>query len=264
MSTTLISSLTEKEKSDAVKRLIDDSTARDNFFLMTVLSILMATLGLMLNSVAIIIGSMLIAPLLSPILSISLGIVMADTKLIIRSFSTLLRAILYSIPAAALFTLIFASQTSLTSELTPEILTRTEPTIVYAVVAMIAGVAASFAFIKPQLSATLPGIAISVAIIPPLAVTGIGLARLDGAMIADSFLLFSVNTISIIFASLIVFSMMGPYIKRPVAAEAIKKEDKQLKKDKVKAETKDKKEDIENKKLKEIEKIDEEIEKESE
>jgi uncharacterized hydrophobic protein (TIGR00271 family) len=260
MATTLISSLTEKDKSDAVKRLIDESTPRDDFFMMTVLSILMATLGLMLDSVAIIIGSMLIAPLLSPILSLSLGVVMADTRLILRSFFTILKAILYSVPAAAILALVFASQTGLTSEFNAEILTRTQPSIIYAVVALIAGIAASFALIKPQLSATLPGIAISVAIIPPLAVTGIGLSQLNGAMIADSLIMFTVNAISIMFASLIVFSMMRLYVKRPIAEEAISKEDNQLEKEKRKAGANKKKEKAENKKLKEIERIDKQIE----
>jgi uncharacterized hydrophobic protein (TIGR00271 family) len=237
MMTTLFSSLTEKDKNDAIKRLIDSSTPRDDFFLMTVLAILMATLGLLVNSVAIIIGSMLIAPILSPILSISLGIVMADTKLILRSMLTLGKALLWAIAGSAIFTLLFASQAGLTHALNTEIISRTEPTVINIVIAVVAGLAASFALIKPQLSETLPGVAISVALIPPLAVTGVGLARLEWAVMTDSLILFLINVVAIIFASMTVFSLMNLYVKRPLAERAIEKEDKKLEKEKKKAET---------------------------
>jgi uncharacterized hydrophobic protein (TIGR00271 family) len=235
MATTLFSTLTEKDKNEAVRRLIEESTPRDDFFLLSVLSVLMAVFGLLTNNVAVIIGSMLIAPLLSPILSISLGVVMADTRLIMRSLWTLLKSLAWTIPAAAIASLLFMSQAGLTEELNTEILTRTEPTVIAIAIAIVAGAAASFALIKPQLNASLPGVAIAVAIIPPLAVTGIGLARFDWAMATDSFILFLVNCISIIFASMVVFSLMNLYVKRPVAEKAIEKEDKELAEEKRKA-----------------------------
>ncbi len=248
MPTTLFSSLTEQDKTDAVKRLIEESTPRDDYFLMILLSITMAAFGLLMNSEAIVIGSMLIAPLLSPILSISLGIVMADSKLIYRSVFTLIKSLAWAIPAAAIVTLLFSSQAELGNGLNEAILSRTEPSILYIAVAVISGLAASFALIKPQLSAKLPGVAISVAIIPPIAVTGIGLARLDWVMMSDSFILFVLNVISIVFASMIVFSLMNLFLKRPVAERALEKEDNQLKKEKQEAE------DIVEKKKKEKEK----------
>lgn len=236
MATTLFRAMTEQDKTVAVKRLIEESTPHDDFFLLAILSILMAVFGLLLNSPAVIIGSMLIAPLLSPILGISLGIVMADTRLIFRSLLTLSKAIAWSIPFAAIATLLFASQAGLSPELNPEIISRTEPSILYLAVAVVAGMAASFALIKPNLNASLPGVAISVALIPPLAVTGIGLARFDWAMMTDSFILFLINAVSIIFASMVVFSLMNLYVKRSVAEKQIDKEDKKLEDEKKAAE----------------------------
>lgn len=224
--------MTESEKTDAVKRLIEESTPRDDFFFFTILSVLMAVFGLLLNNGAIIIGSMLIAPLLSPILGISLGIVMADSRFILRSFWTVTKALAYSIPIAAIATLLFASQAGLSPELNPEILSRTEPSVLYIAVAVVAGLAASFAMTKPKLNASLPGVAISVALIPPIAVTGIGLAQFDWAMMTDSFVLFLLNIISIIFASMIIFSLMNLYMKRPVAEKEIEKEDRKLEQEK--------------------------------
>lgn len=236
MATTLFSTLNEQDKNNAIKRIVEESSPRDDFFLLSVLSILMATLGLLLNSVAVIIGSMLIAPLLSPILGISLGVVMADSKLIFRSFWTLTKAIAWSVPSAAIATLLFASQAGLSPELNAEILSRTELSILYMAVAVVAGLAASFAMIKPHLNASLPGVAISVALIPPLAVTGIGLARFNWAMMTDSFILFLINTVSIVFASMIIFSLMNLYVKRGVAKKEIEQEDRQLEAEKRKAE----------------------------
>lgn len=237
MLTTLFSSMTEKDKTAAVKRLIEDSSPHDDFFLLTILSVLMAVFGLLLNSVAVIIGSMLIAPLLSPILGVSLGVVMADGRLIFRSLWTLAKAIAWSIPSAAIATLLFASQAGLDRSFNSEILARTEPSILYIGVAVVAGLAASFAMIKPHLNASLPGVAISVALIPPLAVTGIGLARFNWPMMTDSFILFLINAVSIVFASMVVFSLMNLYVKRAVAEKEIEKEDRKLEAEKAAAET---------------------------
>ncbi len=260
MATTLFRNLTEKDKNSAIKRLIEESTPRDDFFLLAVLSVLMAVFGLLLDSVAVIIGSMLIAPLLSPILGVSLGVVMADTRLISRSLLTIGKAIAWTVPAAAIATLLFASQAELGPELNAEIIARTEPSIIYIAIAIVAGAAASFALIKPHLNASLPGVAISVAIIPPLAVTGIGLARFDWAMMTDSFILFAINGIAIVFASMIIFSLMNLYVKRPVADREIKKEDEKLEKEKEEA-ANGTQEQIDKTKMKVLEKVDEVFEK---
>lgn len=217
----LFNRLTEKDKSTAVKKLICDSTPDQDFFLMVILSTLMATFGLLIDSAAVIIGSMLIAPILYPILGLSLGVVIADYKLISRSFYTVLKSMAYGIAGAAIVTLLFNSN----YENTSEILARTEPSMIYAAIAVIAGLAASFALVMPEISPSLPGVAISVALIPPIAVTGIGVARFDWHIISNSFLLFSINAAGIVFASMIIFSLMNLYVKRQVAASAVKKQD---------------------------------------
>ena len=221
----LFRNLTEKDKSEAVERLITGSTPNQDFFFMIILSVLTATFGLLLNNAAIIIGSMLIAPMLYPILSLSLGIIMSDTKLISRAFYTILKAFLFGIFSAFLATLLFASHFS---EITPEVISRTQATIPYVIVAIVAGLAGSFALVKPKLSETLPGIAISVALIPPVAAVGIGMAKFNWVIISGSFLLFIVNLIGIIFASMITFSMMNFYVKRGEAHKAAEIEDKKV------------------------------------
>ncbi|MFH1314763.1 MAG: TIGR00341 family protein, partial [Candidatus Uhrbacteria bacterium] len=219
---------TEKDKNDAIQRLIADSTPRDDFFLMIVLSIIMATLGLLIDNAAVVIGSMLIAPLLSPILSLSLGIVIADRHLMLRSLFTVIKSVVFAVPTALVVTLFFMYSAELGTELNREILARAEPSVVFAAIALVAGFAASFALIKPQLGAALPGIAVSVALIPPLAAVGVGLAMFDPVITVNSFVLFLINITCIILASILVFSLMNLYVKKTVAKKAIIKEDKKL------------------------------------
>ena len=229
---TLFNNLTEEDKSRAVERLISGSTPSQDFFLMIILSILTATFGLILGNSAVIIGSMLIAPILYPVLSLSLGIIMSDVKLISRSFYTILKSLVFGISASLVVTLLFSSELS---TLNPEITSRIQPSLPYLMIAIISGLAASFALVKPHLSETLPGIAISVALIPPVAVTGIGLAALDWQIVTGSFLLFVVNAIGVTFASMITFSMMNFYVKRVVARQTVEKEDKRLEQEKRRA-----------------------------
>ena len=208
----LFDDITEKDKVLAVKDLIDDSTPRPSFFFLVVLSVLMATCGLLINNTAVIIASMLIAPILSPILSLALGIVIADGHLISRSFFTLLKSSGYAIGLSTVMTWFlwkFASSTNFMFELNTEILSRIEPSIVYLLIAIIAGAATSFARIKPELSESLPGTAIAVAIVPPLATIGIGIATLRLDVISGAFAMFMLNAIGIILAAMVMFSLIN-------------------------------------------------------
>lgn len=234
----LFNNLTVKDKSDAVKRLIAASTPRQDFFFMVVLSVATATFGLLLNNSAIIIGSMLIAPILYPIQSLSLGITISDNKLMARSFYTVLKSSSVGIVTAFIVTFLFSNTFG---ELTTEITSRTHATLPYFAVAITAGLAGSFALVKPQLNETLPGIAISVALIPPLAVVGIGLAKLDWFVISGSLLLFIINIIGVIFASMFTFSLMNFYVEKREAREVVEEEDKKVEVEKKMAEDKFKK-----------------------
>ena len=218
----LFNNLKEKDKSIAIERLISGSTPSQDFFYMILLSILTATFGLLINNSAVIIGSMLIAPILYPILSLSLGIVMSDAKLISRAFYTVIKSMTLGIITSAVTTLLFSSHFS---GFNTEIISRTQATLPYLGVAIAAGLAGSFALVKPKLNENLPGIAISVALIPPLAVVGIGVAKFSWTIVSGSLLLFLVNAIGVVFASMITFSMMNFYVKKSEAHKTVQKED---------------------------------------
>ncbi len=222
-----IDRLSETDKSTAVRKLITESTPDFNFFLLVVLSILMATFGLLVDSAATVIGSMLIAPILSPILSLSLGLVMSDIKLLMRSFYTIAKASAFGIASAMVATFLFSWQG--TDGLTQyEVLSRTEPSLIYLFIAIIAGFAVAYTLVNPNLNATLPGIAIAVALMPPLSVVGIGIANANWVVATGAFNMYIINIVGIILASMVSFSLMDLYGKKKVANTTIKKEEKRL------------------------------------
>ncbi len=220
--------ITQKQRHAAIADLIHDSTPRLSFFALVAMSVLMATLGLLIDNASIIIGSMLIAPILSPILSLAMGVVMSDLMLVSRAIWTLGKSLLLGIVLAAVATVFVSESTRVIGD---EILSRTLPSLVFFVIAFIAGLAAAFARIDPDLSETLPGIAISVALIPPLAVVGIGIALLNWGMISGALAMVAVNIFGIVFAAMLVFSMMNLYADRGAARRAARAEDRALEKE---------------------------------
>ncbi len=230
----LFDNINEKDKVAAIDDLIHDSTPRPSFFFLVVLSTIMATLGVIAENASVVIGSMLIAPILSPILSLSLGIVMSDSKIIKWSFVTLLKSTLYALACAIIFTFLFKNGYNTTLENT-EIAARMDQTFLFLVIAIVAGLATAFARVKPDLNEALPGTAIAVALVPPLAVAGIGIGIWDWDMAIGAFKLYALNLIGIIIAAMFMFSLMNLYPKRRLAEAAQKKESKQLEKEKKKA-----------------------------
>ena len=111
------------------------------------------------------------------------------------------------------------------------ILARTEPSLMFFVVAIILGFAVAYASVKPNLSTALPGVAVAVALIPPLAVFGIGVALVSQSIIAGSAVMFFTNIAGMVFAAMVTFSLMDVHHKRFIAESTIKKEDRRVEKE---------------------------------
>ncbi len=221
----LFHNVTNEQKNAAIETIISHASPRPDFFLMMILAIAMAAMGVVANSVVILIGSMLIAPMLYPLLSLALGIVLADGSLMGRSFYTLMKATALAL-AAALVIGLFFTDANLSAI---SIVINSVPTLVFAIVAGIAGFAAAFAMTKPNLNEMLPGVAISVSLVPPLAVAGIGLAHFNWTIFADAFMLFLTNVIGIVLFAMVVFSLFRFAMKRHVADEAVRKDEQDMK-----------------------------------
>lgn len=220
----------EKEKTRAVRQLVEDSTPDFDYFLMLVLSVLMATFGLLAGSETIVIGAMLLAPLLAPMMGLALGTSMSHHPLITRSLSTIGYSVALSVGTAIVGAFLFSAG-NFDGGVNEIILSRTEPSLLFFVVAVISGFAVAYTSVKKELSATLPGVAVAVALIPPIAVFGVGIAMLNPAIVAGSAVMFLINVVGIVFAGMVTFSLMDVHHKRFIAETAIKKEGERLEKE---------------------------------
>jgi uncharacterized hydrophobic protein (TIGR00271 family) len=189
-----------------------------NYFVLIVLSCIIATLGLLLNSGAVVIGAMLVAPLMSPILAFSLGLVVGDVRLIRLSIEAVFKGV-----ALAVIIAVFIGVLSPFKELTGEIMARTQPTLLDLAVALASGMAGAYALARKDVSAALPGVAIAAALMPPLGVVGLGLSLGDAQVAGGAFLLFVTNITAISLAGVIVFMLLGirPQTWRPEARRQI-------------------------------------------
>lgn len=171
-----------------------------SFHFMLGLSAIIATLGLLANSVAIIIGAMIIAPLMGPIVGMAYSVAMGNRKLLRRSSLTVLKGIILTILASWLTASVIGLET-----VESEILSRTNPTLIDFGIAMAAGMAGAFANTRRSISDAIPGVAIAVALVPPLSVVGIGLSLGQEEIATGSLLLFVTNLTCIIFFGGLVF-----------------------------------------------------------
>ena len=185
------------------------------FFVLLLCAAVIATLGLISNSTAVVIGAMIVAPLMDPILSLAFALSISNNKLAKRSLLTVLIGVITVIATAALLAWILD-----VSEVNREMTSRTAPNLIDLGVAVAAAVAGSFSMTRERLSNSLAGVAIAVALVPPLCVCGIGLsmgkevvavfgrgtvAGITNQISEGSFLLFLANLIGITVASLFVF-----------------------------------------------------------
>ena len=199
------------ERKDKVIRLLREASSPDfDFFFLIVLSCAIATFGLITDSSAVIIGAMLVAPLMSPIMAMSLSSVAAEQKTFKRSVIALFEGVILAILLSALLTHFFYKlPLGVLQEVPGEILARTKPTPFDLIIALAGGAAAAYALAQPQLSAALPGVAIATALMPPLCTVGIGIAINSSDIALGAFLLFITNLLAISFSGILVFIWLG-------------------------------------------------------
>ena len=206
-----------QEKREIVNEITESASPGFDFFLLVVLSCSIATMGLVTDSPAVIIGAMLVAPLMSPIIGLGLGSIMGNARLVESALSALLRGAALAVLLSALMTIINKNLPFVVlQELPEEVLSRTHPSPIDLVIALAGGLAASYAMTRPKISAALPGVAIATALMPPLCTIGVGIAlgRLDVA--GGATLLFVTNAITIAFAAAVVFFLQGFVPQRQV------------------------------------------------
>ncbi|KAF3886979.1 MULTISPECIES: DUF389 domain-containing protein [Nostocales] len=186
------------------KSLLDESTLDLSFLTLIVSSCAIATFGLLSNSVAVIIGAMIIAPLMLPIRGLAFGALQGNVILFRKGTIAVVVGTLIAMVIACCLGLIVRMPSY-----GSEILARSEPTLLDLGVAVAAGSISGYAKIQPKISGSLAGTAIAVALMPPVCVIGLGIAQADWSLSWGATLLYLTNLLGIALSCMVTFLVAG-------------------------------------------------------
>jgi uncharacterized hydrophobic protein (TIGR00271 family) len=177
------------------------------YILMLTLAVGIAAMGLMTNSTAVVIGAMLLSPLMTPTIGTAIALVMVWPHRLTHAAVTLLMSTFYAVALGSLISLL--TPWIVSTEIPAEILARTQPTIADLIIALFAGFAGAIAAVRKDVSPVVPGVAIAVAMVPPLVSAGLlfGIDQPDLAY--NALLLYLTNVVSIILAASLVLLAVG-------------------------------------------------------
>ncbi len=196
--------LTRQQQLSVYKEVRKNAIPSVDYFVMIGLSAIIATYGLLQDSSAVIIGAMLVAPLFTPILALSLALVQADIRLLRLAVEATLKGIALAIGVA-----VFLTALSPLRGVTSEIAARSQPNLFDLAVALASGAAGAYAVARKDVATALPGVAIAAALVPPLGTIGVGLALGEITVARGGTLLFSTNLIAIVLAGTITLLLLG-------------------------------------------------------
>lgn len=191
-----------------VDRLRAQSRFDFDFLALISLSTLIAALGLAKNSGAIVIGAMLVAPLMTPLVAMGFALVQGNLKLLQNALKSVVLgfavAVLIGLVTGAMLRL-FSPEFAITSEMGD----RGWPNVLDLVVALASGIAGAYAMGRPNLVSAIPGVAIAAALVPPIATSGLALAMGDPTLAGGAALLFFTNIVAIVLGTAITFWAVG-------------------------------------------------------
>jgi uncharacterized hydrophobic protein (TIGR00271 family) len=197
------------------KRVIDqvNENAKGDldFFVLTIFAAIIISLGLIINNGAVIIGGMLMAPFVWPILALAMAMIRGSLRTLEQSIVTIVKSAVLILISSYLLGLI-----SPFHQFGTELFSRTQPTIVELFIALASGFVAAFVIGYPGLGSFIAGVVIASAVVPPLCVTGLLLAEKDLNGAAGSLLLFTANLIAMILSAVLYFALAK---FKPVATE---------------------------------------------
>ena len=195
----------DESKADISQAITNDIKTGKLYWLEIILSSIIATLGLLQNSVAVILGAMLIAPLLRPIQAIAFAIATGRSHLFFQASKLLGLSIIISIGVAILVCKLFIPIVIETSE----ILARTGPNILDLWIAIASAIIALLAFAYKRFYSSVAGVAMATSLMPPLAVAGIELFIGQNASAWNAFILFRTNLLAVVIVGVIMFILYG-------------------------------------------------------
>ncbi len=199
----------EEHKREAVAELLDRIVPDRDFYVLLVGGILIAVLAIFLDSIAVLIASMIIAPLSYPILGLSLGIVSMDLRLTFRSFLLLLVSLFTSLAGAVVLTLCFGNVS-----VDPVFITFESNLYIATAIAVIAGFIAAYGLVRPKVGGAATGVGIAVSLMPPLVATGIAIASPGSFPAEITWIVFLLNVFGIIIGSALMFMILRIHSKK--------------------------------------------------
>lgn len=190
---------------EEIDRMMEENTVihGSNMWIL-MLAILIASIGLNVNSTAVIIGAMLISPLMSAILAMGYSLAVRDLSMLRKAFSRFGTQVAISLIASTIYFFI-----SPLDEPTTEMIARINPTIWDVLIALFGGIAGIIGNTRQKKGNVIPGVAIATALMPPLCTVGYGLATLQAKFILGAFYLFLINTLFIALSSALVITLLG-------------------------------------------------------
>jgi uncharacterized hydrophobic protein (TIGR00271 family) len=209
-----------------VEELVKRSQPSSVYYTLLVMSSLVISSGLLIGNSAITIGGMLITPVLSPLLLIGLGLSIGQLTTIKRAVILTIQSFFVVIVGALVLSLIFGPGDA---QIVPIFADHSIRTVVlYFIVALAAGTAATFGWTRKSIAEVLPGIAIAVSLVPPLAWIGIGVSRLDTDLIQFNATVLLFNLLGILIGSIVAFSLLKFYRVGKKVEQETKQVEKQI------------------------------------
>lgn len=188
---------------EIAQEIDDNGELEGSYLFMCAMASGIATIGLLCNSVSVIIGAMLVSPLMGPIVRLGLGMATLDIRRVFRALGTLLAGMGLALLIAILIVRLSPLRTP-----TPEILARTTPNLFDMIAATLSGLAGGYAMIR-QRGGTIVGVAIATALMPPMAVVGFGIAVAQWRIAEGSLLLFTTNLATIALSATLMCTWYG-------------------------------------------------------
>lgn len=216
------------EQRRTIESLIEESRADTDFYLFVSFGVFITTLGLHIDNAIIVIGAMLITPILFPILALGMGVVTSSQESIGRSLSIILKTLVVGVLVSFVTSFLLNQH-----EMTEQILLASTPNLLYFFIAFASGIIASYSWVKQSISRNLPGVAISVALVPPLSAIGVAISLFSQDVFSGSIMLFAINLIGIVLAGILVFSLFGFAELRHVEEREIREEKREEEADRV-------------------------------
>jgi len=195
--------ISSSEKYRTAGELIERSRPNVTYYILLLISAVIVGAGLLLDNASIVVGGMLVAPVLTPLLAIALGLSLGEFGIIKDTSILLVKSFLIIMISSFMMSIILGSgQASFSLE------DDTRTAILYFIIALASGVAATFAWARKEISEILPGVSIAVSLVPPISLVGIWLSRFDFNSAHFYLSIFILNLFGILIGSLVVFVLL--------------------------------------------------------